>query len=216
VTEEIPAALLRASSAIAADALDAIGLRSQAMASRLTPLAGTMRVVGRAYPVSVIEDLSTPVHPYEGEMAALGSMGPGDVGVYGVTGASRAAAWGELFSCAAIGRGVSGVVVDGCIRDARQMSELGFPVFASDRSPFDTRARARVDRHGDEVVCGDLTVRRGDVVVADADGIVLVPAAVVAEVALFVDGKRRLEEGAREDLMAGMSITDVWQKYGVF
>jgi regulator of RNase E activity RraA len=206
----------RATSAIAADALDALGYRDQAMTSGLAPLSGSMRVVGRAYPVVVMEDLSTPDAPYEGEMQALGAMGPGDVGVYGVQGSSRAAAWGELFSCAAIGRGVAGVVVDGCVRDARQIAELGFPVFAADRSPLDTLARARVDSHGTEAVCGGQTVRRGDVVVADSDGIVIVPAAVVAEVATFIDNKHRLEASAREDLMAGMSIRDVWEKYGVF
>jgi 4-hydroxy-4-methyl-2-oxoglutarate aldolase len=216
VTEAVPAALSSATSAIAADALDALGHRDQAMDSRLAPLTGSMRVVGRAYPVVVVEDLTRPEEPYEGEMQALAAMGPGDVGVYGVSGTSRAAAWGELFSCAAIGRGVSGVVVDGCIRDARQITELGFPVFAAGRSPFDTLARARVDNHGEVAVCGGQTVRRGDVVVADADGVVVVPGAVVDEVATFIENKHRLEVGAREDLMSGMSIRAVWEKYGVF
>lgn len=212
----VPTALTQASSAITADALDALGYRDQVMTSRVGPVVASMRVVGRAYPVVVVEDLSRPEHPYDGEMQALAAMGPGDVGVYGVEGSSRAAAWGELFSCAAIGRGVAGVVVDGCIRDARQIADLGFPVFAADRSPFDTLARARVDRHGDEAVCGGQTVRRGDVVVADVDGIVVVPAGVVTEAAAFIGNKHRLEVGAREDLMAGMSIRDVWEKYGVF
>jgi regulator of RNase E activity RraA len=216
VTEAVPAALAAATSAIAADALDALGHRGQAMDSRIAPLTGSMRVVGRAYPVAVVEDLTKPEEPYEGEMQALAAMGPGDVGVYGVAGTSRAAAWGELFSCAAIGRGVAGVVVDGCIRDARQIAELGFPVFAADRSPFDTLARARVESHGEMVVCGGQTVRRGDVVVADADGVVVVPGAVVDEAATFIENKHRLEVGAREDLMSGMSIRDVWEKYGVF
>jgi regulator of RNase E activity RraA len=59
------------------------------------------RLVGRAYPVTVVDDTDVPDQPYAGEMDALASMGPGDVGVYGVQPGSRAAAWGELFSCAA-------------------------------------------------------------------------------------------------------------------
>ena len=98
-----------------------------------------------------------------------------------------------------------GVVVDGCIRDARQITELGFPVFAAGRSPFDTLARARVDSHGEVAVVRRPTVRRGDLVVADADGVVVVPGAVVDEVAAFVENKHRLEVGARDDLMSGMS-----------
>jgi regulator of RNase E activity RraA len=213
---ELPSALLSASSAIAADALDALGHREQAMDSRLRPVDPGMRLVGRAYPVHVVEDRAVPELPYEGEMQALGAMGPGDVGVYAVSGESRAAAWGELFSCAAIGRGVRGVVVDGCIRDSRQIQALGYPVFASDRSPLDTLARARVESHGEPVVCGGRTVRRGDVLVADVDGVVVVPLEVVDEVAAFIATKHRLEQGARDDLVGGASIREVWKKYGVF
>jgi regulator of RNase E activity RraA len=147
-------------------------------------------------------------------------MPAGSVGVYGAHEPQRslilAAAWGELFSCAAIGRGVAGVVVDGCIRDTRQICELGFPVFAAGRSPLDTLARARVDVHGEPVHCGGRLVRRDDVVVADVDGIVVVPAELAEDVAALIANKHRLEQAAREDLMAGASIRAVWERYGVF
>ncbi len=212
----LPAALLAATSAIAADALDALGYREQTMHARLRPVDPGMRLVGRAYPVDVVEDHDVPDQPYEGEMQALGAMGPGDVGVYAVSGDSRAAAWGELFSCAAIGRGVAGVVVDGCIRDSRQIRELRYPVFAAGRSPLDTLARARVRTHGESVVCGGRVVRRGDVVVADEDGVVVVPLESVDAVAARIATKHRLEQGAKDDLVSGASIREVWEKYGVF
>lgn len=216
INKDLPTALLNASSAIAADALDALGLREQVLDARLQPLFPAARMVGRAYPVCVVADTGTPDAPYDGEMDALASFKPGDVGVYGLTGSSRAAAWGELFSCGAIGRGAVGVVVDGCVRDTRQICDLGFPVFAASRSPLDTLARARVESHGDEVICGGMLVRRGDVLVADADGIVVVPFEKVDEVASFIAHKHRLEQGARDDLVAGMAIREVWKKYGVF
>jgi regulator of RNase E activity RraA len=220
VTEPLPDALLSATSAIAADELDALGHRQQSMDGRLAPVDTRTRLVGRAYPVSIVADTSTPDEPYEGEMSALGAMPAGAVGVYGAREPARslvqAAAWGELFSCAAIGRGVVGVVVDGCVRDVRQITDLGFPVFAAGRSPQDTLARARVDVHGEPVHCGGQLVRPDDVVVADADGIVVVPAGLVDEVAGRIATKHRLEQDARDDLMAGASIREVWAKYGVF
>ena len=216
MTETVPAALKDATSALIADALDALGLRDQTADSRVKPLYPSARIVGRAYPVSVIEDHAEPDEPYTGEMEALASMSPGDVGVYAVDPGSRAAAWGELFSCGAIGRGAVGVVVDGCIRDARQIEELGFPVFASDTSPLDTRARARVAAHGFPLEFAGVVVHRGDLVVADRDGIIFVPADRVREVAELVSKKKPLEQGARDDLIAGMHIHDVWEKYGVF
>ena len=216
MTEAIPDSLMTASSAITADALDALGVRDFAVSSRVKPLFDGARVVGRAYPVEVIVDLAIPEQPYDGEMSALSAMGSGDVGVYAVAASSRAAAWGELFSCAAIGRGVVGALVDGCVRDRRQIQELGFPVFSVDVSPLDTMARARVSSHGQPVIFGDVNVTKGDVVVADADGVVVVPAAEVLRVATFVGSKTRLEQGARDDLIAGMSIRAVWEKYGIF
>ena len=76
--------------------------------------------------------------------------------------------------------------------------------------------RARVDAHGSPVVFAGVTVSRGDLVVADVDGVVFVPATAVDAVAALVAEKKPLEEGAREDLVAGMPIRDVWTKYGVF
>ena len=102
------------------------------------------------------------------------------------------------------------------MRDQRQISELQFPVFSVDTSPLDTLARARVARHGDAIDFGGVQVTRGDLVVADSDGIVVVPATDVGRVASFVASKHKLEQSARDDLMAGMGIREVWAKYGVF
>ncbi|MFC0680113.1 RraA family protein [Lysobacter korlensis] len=216
MTDTVPSALQNATSALVADALDALGFREQTAHSRVKPLFKGARIVGRVYPVSVIEDLTDPAEPYAGEMDALAAMSPGDVGVYAVDPGSRAAAWGELFSCGAIGRGAVGAVVDGCVRDALQIEELGFPVFAADTSPLDTKARARVNTHGAPIEFAGVPVERGDLIVADVDGVIFVPAAAVDEVAELVSKKKPLEQGAREDLIAGMHIHDVWTKYGVF
>lgn len=216
MTETVPAPLVRATSALIADALDSLGLRNQTASSRLKPLFPEAEIVGRVYPVRVVEDFDDPVEPYAGEMAALAALSPGDVGVYSVAAGSRAAAWGELFSCGAIGRGAVGAIVDGCIRDARQIEELGFPVFAADTSPLDTRARARVESHGSPITFAGVPVQRGDLVVADRDGVIFVPSDLVPDVAALVAAKKPLERGAREDLVAGMHIQDVWTKYGVF
>jgi len=143
-------------------------------------------------------------------------MPPGAVGVYAVSQDSRAAAWGELFSCAAIGRGALGVLVDGCVRDARQITALEFPVFCTGTSPLDTLARARVETIRQPITFGGIRVCDGDFVVADADGVVIVPNAQLAEVDAFVGTKHTLEMGAREDLMSGMTIEEVWIKYQVF
>jgi regulator of RNase E activity RraA len=207
-----------ATSAIVSDALDKLGLRQQAQAldPAIRPLWDDAVVIGWARPVLVIADTSEPEHPYDGEMSALDSLEPGDVPLFAVEQGLRVASWGELFSCGAIGRGAQGAIVDGLVRDARQIRQLGFPTFARGCTPLDTYARAIVADHGCAAVVGGVYVTPGDLVVADIDGIVVVPRAAVRDAAEFVKSKRKLEEGARQDLLDGMRIRDVWAKYGVF
>ena len=93
-------------------------------------------------------------HPYSGEMAALAALMPGDVAVYHVATAVEAALFGELFGLAARAQGAVGAVLDGPVRDVRQLRERGFPVWANGVSPYDTKGRAEVVAHGVPVVCG--------------------------------------------------------------
>jgi 4-hydroxy-4-methyl-2-oxoglutarate aldolase len=203
-------------SAIAADALDGLGRRGQALAPDIRPLWTGARVVGRAMPVVVRCSAELPSAPYDGEMRALDALTPGDVAVFEVERGVRAAAWGELFSCGAIGSGAVGVVVDGFVRDARQIEELGFPTFARGCSPLDTLQRAAVSEFGEAATCGGVLVRRGDVIVGDIDGVVAIPSDLVQAVAQAAQAKHTLEDAARADLRAGMSIRAVWEKYRVF
>ena len=182
----------------------------------LRPLWPGMRVVGRAMTVQVEESAEIPPEPYDGEMSALDALRPGDVAVYAIPPGSRAAAWGELFTCGAQGLGAIGAVIDGAIRDATQIGELGFPVFCRSRSPLDTLGRAVAVGHGMPVVCGGVEVHLDDVVVADEDGVVVIPRDLATAVATAVGEKRALEDAARADLLSGMGVRAVWAKYGVF
>ena len=212
----LPAALLAASSALVADALDRLGRRDQVMDPAIRPIAPDVVVVGRAFSVRVTTTEVVSDTPYQGEMDALSAMRPGDVGVYSVPVGNRAAIWGELFSCGAIGRGAKGVVVDGCIRDGRQIEALGFPVFCTGSSPFDTLGRAEVVEFGAAVRCGGVDVRTDDVIVADRDGVVVVPQELIIAVSEAIETKQRLEQAAKDDLVGGRSIYEVWETYGVF
>lgn len=107
------------------------------------------------------------------------------------------------------------MVVDGYVRDAAEIKALGFPTFARGLSPLDTFARAVVSDIDVEARVGGVDVRPGDLVVGDVDGIVIVPAEMISNVAEAVVTKHRLEGNARDDLLAGMSIREVWKKYGV-
>jgi regulator of RNase E activity RraA len=203
------------SAALASDALDRVGLRNQSTVPGIAPLRPGMALVGRAVPITVVATDVIPEEPYATEIRAIDSLSPGDVPVYSVAPEVDTALWGELFSCAAIGRGAVGSIVDGFVRDAELIAELGFPVFARGTSPLDTKGRAEVVELGAPAPCGGVLVNLGDAVVADEDGVVIVPLDAVDDVAAIVAEKLAGERGARADLLAGRTLADVWDTWRV-
>jgi 4-hydroxy-4-methyl-2-oxoglutarate aldolase len=209
------AVLEGAPAAVVSDALDRLGRRSQVLDASIRPLWPEARLVGVTVPVVIAADSSEPALPYDGELTLLDGLRPGDVPLLAVEDGVRCASWGELFSCAALGRGAAGVVIDGFARDAAEIRALGFPAFTRGLSPLDTFARAAVTGIDVQARVGGVDVSPGDLVVGDVDGIVVVPREMVDAVAEAVSTKRGLEGNARDDLLAGMGIREVWLKYGV-
>jgi regulator of RNase E activity RraA len=212
---DVMTVLESASAAVVSDALDRLGRRNQVLDLAIRPIWPGARLAGVAVPVVIVADTSEPDLPYDGELTALEGLRPGDVPMFAVEASVRCASWGELFSCAALGRGAAGLVVDGFVRDAAQIQALGFPAFARGLSPIDTYARAAVAGIDVAVRVGGVDVNPGDLVVGDIDGIVVIPQEIAADVVESVVTKHRLEGNARADLLEGVGIREVWTKYGV-
>ena len=210
------AELQSAYTAVVADALDQLGLRDRVLDPGVRALHATATVAGRALPVHVAHSDAIADPPYEDWIRLIEMVEPGDAIVIAVDDGIRAATWGELFSCAARGRGAQAAISDGLIRDAALTAKVGFPVFARGCSPLDTLGRAKLVSVGDDIRCGGVTVSRGDYMVADSDGVVAVPASAVAGVVEIVRHKASRETGGREELLAGASVREVWDRYGVF
>lgn len=201
-------------SAVYSDVCDRLGLRHQSMASGIVPTNSERVLVGwartaRSGPVDGI-----PERPYEHEIQFVDSLREGDVAVV-ATGDSNAACWGELFSTAAIGRGARGIVTDGLVRDGAKLARLDFPVHARGSHPTDCLGRISIAETGESVEIGELTVFEGDLIVADVDGVVVVPSARAEEVAALALEKARTENSARDLLLRGGYLRDVWAQYGV-
>lgn len=140
-----PAALKPLSAAILSDVMDSLGLMRQAMKPFVRPLDDSLVLVGRArtglyMPAYEVKDGE---NPYEVEIALVDDLKPGDVVVLACNGPTeRIAPWGELLSTAATARGAAGCVIDGLVRDVRQIREMRFPVFHGGIGPLDTKGRA--------------------------------------------------------------------------
>ena len=204
---------------VVCDVLDSLGYRQQAMHHRLRPLLPDMRncgFVGRARTFRWMEaDFVDTADPYGREIAAMDSLRPGDVAVHSTDHAGTNAPWGELMSTVAQKRGAVGCVCDSQIRDCVRIVELGFPVYFAGIRPLDSMGRGRVMTYDVPIRCGDVLVNPGDVVFADFDGVVVVPWQIESKVFELALAKAHKETDSRRDLLAGKSLRDVFDKYGV-
>jgi 4-hydroxy-4-methyl-2-oxoglutarate aldolase len=201
--------------AVVSDVLDASGLLEQAMHHRLRPLAPGMRLVGRAHTVLTADIYERPEEPYGPEIAAVDALRPGDVMVASTSHSDRTCFWGELLSTAAVARGATGCAIDGHVRDALRIMEMGFPVFATGFRPVDSSSRSTVVCHGCPVEVGGVTVQPGDIIFGDYDGIVVIPPDRLAEVVTAAHTKVTSENASRDMLRSGAMLRDVYDKYGV-
>ena len=201
--------------AVLSDALDEIGIRDRAMREHLRPLAPDIVFAGWARTVLCMDVHYMPDDPYALEIEAVDSILPGEVVVVATGASVRNAPWGELLSTAAMARGARGAVIDGLIRDVRKILNLGFPVFAAGMKPVDSRGRGIVVDYNVPVECGGVNVIPGDLIVADFDGVVAIPARSVDEVVRLATDKATRENGSRAELMNGKYLRDVYNQYGV-
>jgi len=201
--------------AVVADSLDELGYHNQAMNEHLRPLFSECRFAGWARTISCCDLYHVPEDPYAKEIEAVDSILAGEVVVVSTASSKRNAPWGELLSTAARARGARGAVIDGLVRDVKKIEELGFPVFAAGIKPVDSRGRGIVIDCNVPVDCGGVLVSPGDLVFADYDGVVVIPAEVLPDVIRLADEKVTRENHTREELMSGAYLRDVYEKYGV-
>jgi len=201
--------------AVLADSLDEIGLREQAMRETIRPLSPDLVCAGWARTIACMDVYHIGDNPYGLEIEAVDSLMPGEIAVVATGDSKRNAPWGELLSTAALRRGARGAVIEGLVRDVKKIVELGFPVFATGIKPVDSRGRGMVVDYNVPVECGAVLVSPGDLVVADFDGVVVIPARVVSEVVRLATEKVSRENHSRAELMAGKLLSEVYRKYGV-
>jgi regulator of RNase E activity RraA len=210
--------LVRAGSAVVSDAFDALGQPPPVLDTTLFALKPPARFGGRAYTVAG-ESRASRERRDAAKLEAIDAMPPGCVAVWAGNDIRGVCCFGDLLGSAMKGRGCAGVVVDGGVRDLAYLRELGLPMFARYRTPAQAIGRWRVTAAQVPVrVRGALTewltIEPEDVVVADDDGVIVVPAGDLAAVVEKVSEALTKESKARADILAGMKLLDAIEKYG--
>lgn len=201
--------------AVISDSLDELGYRNQAFREFIRPLSPGDQFAGWARTFAYADIYHIPPDPYAMEIEALDSILTGEVIVASTAGSLQNAPWGELLSTAARARGARGAVIDGLVRDVRKIQQLGFPVFARGIKPVDSKGRGTIIDYNVPIECAGARVSPGDLVFADYDGVIAIPAEVLPDVIRMATEKVTKENGSRADLLAGAYLKDVFAKYGV-
>jgi regulator of RNase E activity RraA len=203
-------------SSLVSDCAEALGLGPRALDAGLQPYhADSLRVaVGPAHTAQIHKtserveidmllkyvDATTPM-----SMCVIAT----DEDVHG-------ALWGGLMSAGVQQRGAVGAVVDGGVRDLHQISALDFAVFAVYRSPLDIRGRGEMVGFGEPVVCRGVEIAPGDLVFADANGTVAVPAAAALDVLALCEDRVAKEVATEKELREGEPAVEVYKRHEAF
>jgi len=172
------------------------------MAPDITPVWDGAEVVGPAFTVRCYANSIITVHK------ALLEAPPGSVVVVDAAGDASGALFGEMMATQARASGLAGLVTDGAVRDRDALRALRFPVFARAVTPR-VGANRRVGATQDDIACGGVVVRPGDLIVGGADGVAVIPRARLADIMTAVDTVAKKEAEMRARMERGESLADI-------
>ena len=215
VSTDFTAALESLYSAVLADVLDSLGYRYQALPAHIRPLTPAKKICGRVFPAMARATYKLPAKPYELEIAAVDALVRGDVLVVDAGEDESCALWGELLTTACLAKGARGVVMTACTRDMWKIRDLNFPVYGIGWHPGDSKGRLNVISVGEPISIGGVRARRGDWLLGDEDGVVIIPQEVAAEAIRLAQEKVSGENLVREELARGVPVGEVFRKYGI-
>ncbi|MEN3265213.1 RraA family protein [Pseudonocardia sp.] len=179
--------------------------RIGALPSGIKPLDLAMRLDAPAFPVRTPPGDNLWLH------RAVHAAKPGQVLVVDTGAGFEYGYWGEILAEAALARGLAGIVIHGGVRDSRRLVEMGWPVFAERvcirGTGKDPHGRGTL---GEPVAIGDVEIREGDVVVADADGVVCIPSDRAEEIRALSAQRDQAEADHIRRIRQGESTTAIY------
>jgi regulator of RNase E activity RraA len=209
---------LKVDTATVADVLDMLGLPDQGLAPEFAPHPSTAgKMGGWAYTIRG----KMARYPGSGDprkMKAVDAVGPGEITVW--SGEGRGVCFfGELIALGMKRRGSAGALVDGGIRDIEWIARQRFPVYARYRTPVQSIGRWKVTAWRAPVEMPGATKKRvrvdpGDFVLADADGVIVIPARAAEQVLIEAERLTKKEIRIRRELDRGASLEDVLERHG--
>lgn len=191
------------------DALDAVNLPGSALGIR--PVAGPAKLFGLAFTIRY-----APIDRFQPGTVGdyIDTLKPGTVVVLDNGGRLDCTVWGGILSKLAAHKGIAGTVIHGVCRDTAEADEADYPLYANGRFMRTGKDRVQVEAYEEPVMLGDVRVCPGDLLVGDADGVVVVPRLRMQEVLTKALTTRAREEQILAAALAGMPLTEARKKFG--
>jgi len=173
-----------------------------ALASAIKPLDPLRRLAGPALTVDAKPGDNLVIH------YALTFAQPGDVLVVDAKGYTEAGPWGDILTLAAQKSGISGLVIDGAVRDGDTILKMGFPVFSRGLS-IRAAQKNQPGRVNIPIICGGIGISPGDWIMGDRDGVVAIPSESVSAVIAAAKKREAAEIALRKGIEGGKSTVEL-------
>lgn len=206
MSDDLVQRLARLDACAVSDAMDAAGVTSAVLGIRA--LSTDQRIAGRAVTVRLGPDIGLKSKRHLCT-AAVEASGPGSVIVIANDGRTDVSGWGGILSLAAKQNGVEGVIVDGACRDLDESREMGLPVYARASVAVTARGRVVEEDWNVPITVAERTVTPGDYVIADASGVVFVPAEIAPSILTAAERIAARERLMAADVRAGKPVSEV-------
>jgi len=195
------------------DAMEKVSGQRIYLSHRMRPIFPA-KFAGFAITVQLKREENQDPNALQGMLAAIDGGGPNSVYVMAVENGNDIAGMGGLMGTAMAARNFSGAVIDGGVRDTAYLQKIGFPVFALGIVPSTSVNHYRFAGANIPVVCDGVSVSAGDIVAADADGVVMVPRAKAAEVLAVAQDMDFKEHSMYSWIEKLKSIQEAVKKFG--
>lgn len=197
------------------DVLREFCLLDQALPGRILPLREYRTVAGFAFTVK-----SSPNVKIQGEMEfrtqMLDEMKEDDFVVWDTSRDNKATLWGGVMTATAKGKKLKAACIDGGIRDTHQILSADFPVFYEYRTSNGSLGRCLITHYQIPVKIGDVTIKPGDIILGDVDGVLVVPRNIAYDVLIRAEEIKENEKKIFGWVNEGQSIHEITQKGGYF